>query len=401
MASPELSPRITAAIGAMAPFLRFMQTSTWSRRDPGDPGNCDFVVGNPHEMPLPGFVSALERHVPPRDESWFGYKTNEDEPRRIVANSLRAQRGLPFEPDDVFLTNGAFAALSVALAALVGTDDEVVFISPPWFFYESIIAAYGATPVRIRVDPRTFDLDLDAIAGALTPSTRAIIVNSPHNPTGRIYPPAASSALAEILTSASERFGRPIYLLSDEAYSRIVFDGRAFVSPTEAYPWSMILYTYGKTLLTPGQRIGYIALPPTMPGRPTLREGLFAAQLVTGFAFPNALLQHALAELDRLSIDVARLQRRRDRLVEALTGMGYAAHVPEGTFYVMVRTPDADDQAFCERLAADRVFVLPGSVVEMPGTFRLSLTANDAMVDRSLAGFAAAIRGVRGAAAAS
>jgi aspartate aminotransferase len=399
MTSPRLSPRITAAIGAMAPFLRFMQTSTWSRRDPDDPDTCDFVVGNPHEMPLPEFVAALERHVPPRDERWFAYKTNEDEPRRIVADALRTQRGLPFESDDVFLTNGAFAALSVALATLVGTDDEVVFISPPWFFYESIIAAYGATPVRVRVDPVTFDLDLDAIAAALTPRTRAIIVNSPHNPTGRIYGPDASSALAEILTAASARFRHPIYLLSDEAYSRIVFDGRRFVSPTAAYPWSMILYTYGKTLLTPGQRIGYIALPPALPDRPALREGLFAAQLVTGFAFPNALLQHALADLERLSIDVARLQRRRDRMVEALTGMGYEVHVPEGTFYVMVRTPEADDRAFCERLAAHRVFVLPGSVVEMPGTFRLSLTANDAMVERSLAGFAAAFRDVRGVAA--
>jgi aspartate aminotransferase len=180
-----------------------------------------------------------------------------------------------------------------------------------------------------------------------------------------------------------------------------VFDGRAFVSPTEAYPWSMILYTYGKTLLTPGQRIGYIALPPALPDRPTLRAGLFAAQLVTGFAFPNALLQHALADLDGLSIDVAQLQRRRDRLVEALLQMGYEARVPEGTFYVMVRTPDPDDGAFCERLAAHRVYVLPGSVVEMPGTFRLSLTANDAMVDRSLAGFAAAFRDAKGAAAAS
>jgi aspartate aminotransferase len=401
MTTSALSPRITAAIGAMAPFLRFMQDSTWSRRDPGDPAACDFVVGNPHEMPLPEFVAALERHVPPRDARWFAYKTNEDEPRRIVADALRTQRGVPFESDDVFLTNGAFAALSVALATLVGADDEVVFISPPWFFYASIIAAYGATPVRVRVDPVTFDLDLDAIAAALTPRTRAIIVNSPHNPTGRIYGPDVSSALAEILTAASERFGRPIYLLSDEAYSRIVFDGRRFVSPTEAYPWSMVLYTYGKTLLTPGQRIGYIALPPALPDRPVLREGLFAAQLVTGFAFPNALLQHALADLDRLSIDVAGLQRRRDRMVEALTGMGYEAHVPEGTFYVMVRTPEADDRAFCERLAAHRVFVLPGSVVEMPGTFRLSLTASDAMVDQSLAGFAAAFRDARGVAAAS
>ena len=387
MPDHAVSSRITHALGAMSPFLRFMQSSAWSRRDPNDPRTCDFVFGNPHEMPLPGVVRALQEHLTPRNASWFAYKTSEPEACSTVAASLRERLGMPFLAEDVFMTNGAFAALSVSLSTLLDPEDEVVFISPPWFFYESMIAAYGGAPVRVHIDPETFDLDLEAIAAAITPRTRAIIVNSPHNPTGKILSPETLERLAAILTDASQRFGRRIYLLSDEAYSRIVFDGRTFHSPTAYYPDSLLLYTYGKTLLTPGQRIGYIALPPAMTEREPLRDALLTAQLTTGFAFPNALLTHSLAELDALSIDIAALQRRRDRLVTALTDMGFDVTTPEGTFYLVARAPEADDRAFSDRLAEEGVYVLPGAVFEMPGHFRLSLTASDDMVERSLDAF--------------
>ncbi len=387
MPDHAVSSRITHALGAMSPFLRFMQSSAWSRRDPNDPRTCDFVFGNPHEMPLPGVVRALQEHLTPRNASWFAYKTSEPEACSTVAASLRERLGMPFLAEDVFMTNGAFAALSVSLSTLLDPEDEVVFISPPWFFYESMIAAYGGAPVRVHIDPETFDLDLEAIAAAITPRTRAIIVNSPHNPTGKILSPETLERLAAILTDASQRFGRRIYLLSDEAYSRIVFDGRTFHSPTAYYPDSLLLYTYGKTLLTPGQRIGYIALPPAMTEREPLRDALLTAQLTTGFAFPNALLTHSLAELDALSIDIAALQRRRDRLVTALTDMGFDVTTPEGTFYLVARAPEDDDRAFSDRLAEEGVYVLPGAVFEMPGHFRLSLTASDDMVERSLDAF--------------
>ncbi|MBA2665508.1 MAG: aminotransferase class I/II-fold pyridoxal phosphate-dependent enzyme [Trueperaceae bacterium] len=394
MAGHAVSERIMRVSSAMTPFLRFVGDSAWSRRDPRDPATCDYVFGNPHELPLPEYVRALQANLPPRDPNWFAYKLSEVEGRRVVTESLRRLRGLPFEEEDVFLTNGAFAALSVALATLVDDGDEVVFVSPPWFFYESMIVASGAAPVRVHVDPNTFDLDLGAIAAAITSRTRAIIVNSPHNPTGKIVPSETLEALATLLREAAERHGRRIYLLSDEAYSRILFDGRDFPSPTAYYDDTLLIYTYGKTLLTPGQRIGFIALPPAMRERPVLRDAILAAQLTTGFAFPNALLQHSLAEIDTMSIDIEALQRRRDHLVAALSGMGYEVTVPEGTFYLVVRSPLGDDMAFADVLAERGIYVLPGSVFEMPGHFRLSLTASDAMVERSLEGFERAVAGV-------
>lgn len=385
-----ISDRVAAVGQSTTSFMRFFTQSAYAEKR-GDPAICDFVFGNPHEMPLPEFVQTLGQWSVPQNKDWFAYKESEPESCAIIAATLRARYGLPFDPDDVCMTNGAFAAIAVSLATLVNTGDEVIFISPPWFFYEAIIAAYGATPVRVKIDPRTFDLDLDAIAAAITPRTRAIIVNSPHNPTGKIYPPETLQRLADLLSEASTRHGHPIYLLSDEAYIRIVFDGRVFHSATEFYPYTLLLYTYGKTLLTPGQRIGYIALPPTMPDRDQLRRALFGAQLVTGWAFPNALLQHALPDLERQSIDIAHLQRKRDRMVTALHDIGYETHAPEGTFYLVVRTPLADDLLFCDVLARHNIFVLPGSISELPGYFRISLTANDAMIEQALPGFAAAL----------
>jgi aspartate aminotransferase len=152
----------------------------------------------------------------------------------------------------------------------------------------------------------------------------------------------------------------------------------------------VIAYSYGKTLLAPGMRIGYLTVPPTMPDREAFREAVFVAQFATGYAFPNALLQHAIEELEVLSIDVAAMQRRRDRLVGALREIGYETTMPEGTFYVMARAPIADDVAFTELLAKHRVLVLPGTIVEVPGWFRISLTATDERDERGIPGFAAA-----------
>ena len=175
---------------------------------------------------------------------------------------------------------------------------------------------------RVKCDPHTYDLDLKAIEAALSPRTRAIIVNSPNNPTGRIYPEPALKALAELLAQTSQNNGRPIYILSDELYNRIVFDGRTFYSPAAYYPYTLLIYTYGKTLLAPGQRIGYIALPPSMPDRELVNGSIFVSQLTGGWLFPNALLQHALPDLEELSIDIPHLQARRDRVVGSLREMG-------------------------------------------------------------------------------
>jgi len=394
MTDQMISQNMGRILEILRPVTSFLFDPVFEKRT-SDPLACDFALGNPQEMPLPGFVDALQRSIVPQNKDWFAYKDNEPESRAAVAESLRAWRGVSYEPDDIFLTNGAFAGLTVALRVLINPGDEVIFISPPWFFYEALIASFGGVPVRVSIEPQTFDLDIGAIEAAITPRTRAIIVNSPNNPTGKIYPADTLQGLAQILTDAREMTRQPITVISDESYSRIVFDGRKFVSPTSLYPHAFLIYTYGKTLLTPGQRIGWIALPPEMPDREPLRMAITMAQFMTGFAFPNALLQHALPDLDRLSIDISHLQRKRDRMVSALQQMGYQVHPPEGTFYLLPKSPTQDDLGFAKILAQHHIHVLPGVIAEMPGYFRISLTASDEMIERSLPGFAAAIEQVR------
>jgi aspartate aminotransferase len=358
----------------------------------GDPAICDFVYGNPHEMPLTGIVEAIQRHAVPESKEWFAYTTKIPAAVRTIAESLRSRVGLPFESDDIYLAPGTFAAISIALRATVDPGDEVIFISPPWFFYESMIAVTGATPVRVTLRGPDFRLDAALVEAAITAKTRAIIVNTPQNPTGHIYSRDELSALGATLTRASERNGRSILLLSDESYNRILFDGREFVSPAVAYPHTLVLYTYGKQLLAPGERLGYIAISPSIGTRSDLRHAMLFSQIVGGWQFPNTTLQRAVADLETLSIDVTALERRRDRMSEALSTLGYEATKPEATFYMMVRSPIPDDNAFTSLLARHNVFVGPGHIFELPGYFRISLTANDDMVSRSFAGFAAALK---------
>ena len=249
------SPReLGALIGAIGPFIRWA-TSPQIERRIGDPNASDFIFGNPHDLALPEYVEALTRGTVPRDPTHFAYKMNEAGATSVVAGSLRERFGIPFETDDVFMTNGNFAGLSIALRAVCDPEDEVIFVSPPWFFYEVLILACPAVPVRVLADRNTWDLDLDAIERAITPRTRAIIVNSPNNPTGRIYPPETLDGLARILATASDRNERPVYVLSDEAYNRIVFDDRPFPTPLAHYARSFLVYTYGKTHLAPGSRL--------------------------------------------------------------------------------------------------------------------------------------------------
>jgi aspartate aminotransferase len=276
------------------------------------------------------------------------------------------------------------------MRTLVDPGDEVIFLSPPWFFYEQLILASGGEPVRVKLEPPAFDLAVDGIAAAIGSRTRAVIVNSPHNPSGRIYGADDLQRLADVLADASGRIGHPIWIISDEPYNRIVFDGREYTSPSQLYPHTIITYSYGKTLLAPGQRIGYLTVPPTLPERAEIRDEIVLQQFAGGYLFPNALLQHSLAELEKLSIDVGALERRRDRLVPALRDIGYDCTLPEGTFYCMARSPIPDDLAFADILAHHRVLVLPGTVVEVPGWFRISLTANDQMVEDAIPRFAAA-----------
>lgn len=391
--SSQTVSRRASAIQTTEPvrlLLGFLQAIDYYRGRE-EPGVLDFTFGDPREMPPAAYVATLRDALTPHGEDWFAYKMYEPAAQEAAAASLAALTGLSFTPEDILLTTGGFAALSVGMKVVADPGEEAIFSLPPWFAYEALLVEAGLAPVKVRIDAETLELDVDAIAAAITPRTRIVIVNSPNNPTGRVYAPETLERLAAVLEEASARNGRRIFILSDEPYNRIVFSGDRHRTPAEFYPHTLIAYSYGKTLLAPGQRIGYLALPPALPGREALREAARGVQVASGYLFPNAVMQYALPELEKQSIDIAQLERRRDMMVAALREMGYRVHRPEGTFYLFPRSPIPDDEAFVRLLAEQGILVMPGTIFETPGFFRICLTASDDMCARALPGFAAAI----------
>ncbi|GAB2837984.1 aminotransferase class I/II-fold pyridoxal phosphate-dependent enzyme [Microbacterium insulae] len=372
--------RAKAAVDVVTAFFAKVQAAA------DDPDALDFTFGNPHEFALPGLVEAIRNQVEPRTVDWYAYRTSEADAQQTIAAGLRTELGLPFAPEDIAMTQGAFGAISLALALLTDAGDEVVIPVPGWFCYEPMLYAADLVPVRAPLAADTFDLDLGAIAAAITPRTRVVIVNSPANPTGRVYPASTWRELADLLERASAEHGRRIWLLSDEPYRRIRFDGVEFASPAAVYPWTLIDYSYGKVLLAPGQRLGYLALSPLIPAeeRDVLREALFPLGLAIGWGFPDAVMQYAAPALESVSIDMVELARKRDRLFGALAGAGVELTRPEGTFYLWGRAPGGDGQAFCEALAERGVHFMPGTLFDRPEHFRVSLTATMQTIDRAL-----------------
>jgi aspartate aminotransferase len=383
-----LADNLDAVRASFGPVASFFNDSRWRSRL-GQPGVCDFAFGNPQEMPLPGFVNALRRNVEPQSKEWYGYKGNEAFAREIVASSLRTTTGVPFEPEDVALTNGGFGAIELMMKLLANPGEEIIYSVPSWFCYAPMAHLHGLKPVAVPMT-RSFQLDVHALLGAVNERTRILVVNSPHNPSGSI---ASAEELAELgarLEHINQRRRRPVWLLSDEAYREIVYSDGRFEPPLRHVRRSAICYSYGKRLLTPGQRVGYFAVSPTAPERQAVRDAVFLAQMGTGWNFPSALMQYALPDLEKLVIDVPALERRRDHLCKGLEAAGYQVTRPKGAFYVLVRTPGSED-AFLEWLSARDVFVMPGSLCGIPNHVRLSLTSSDRMVEWALPRFREAI----------
>ncbi|MGX5769373.1 aminotransferase class I/II-fold pyridoxal phosphate-dependent enzyme [Microbacterium trichothecenolyticum] len=380
MAMSTRATAAKAAVDVVATYFSRMQVVA------SDPDALVFAFGNPHEMALPGLPAAIRAHAEPRSVDWYAYKSSERSAQEVVAGALSGELGLDFEPDDIAMTQGAFGAMSLAFALLADAGDEVVIPVPGWFCYPPMLRAADLVPVGVELAPVTFDLDVDAIARAITPRTRIVVVNSPANPTGRVYPPSTWEALAAALEEASRAHGRRIWLMSDEPYRRIRFDGVEFTSPAAFYPWTVIDYSYGKVLLAPGARLGYLALSPLIPipERQELRAALFPLGLAIGWGFPDAVMQYSLPELETLSIDMAELTRKRDRMYGALTDAGYELTRPEGTFYLWGKAPGGDAEAFCAALEDRGVYVMPGSLFDQPHQFRISLTATMTMIDRAI-----------------
>jgi len=352
----------------------------------------DFTLGNPEIEPPAAVLAAARRVLDSKDPHLHAYMPNAGHlrVREAVARRLGAATGLPYTANHVIMTVGAGAALNTVLKALLDPGDEVITVAPYFVEYVYYAENHGG---RLVVVPPKADLtpDVARIAAAITPKTRAILVNSPNNPSGVIYPASTFVELEAVLARAP----RPIVLISDEPYKALVFDD---VVPPEVPPLvtrAIVATSWSKSLAIPGERIGYLAFSPRLPEAAELFEACTFTNRVLGFVNAPALWQWVVAEVGDLVIDVGPYREKRDLMYEGLTRIGYRCVKPQGAFYVFPRTPIDDDVAFVRLLADEGVLTVPGSGFGMPGHIRISLTVERETVVHALPGFERAFRRAR------
>lgn len=345
----------------------------------------DLSIGNPNVEPPAEFQRVLEEVVCDRTPGMHGYMQNAGYPeaRNAVAAYLSKDQGVELTGDHVVMTVGAGGALNVIFRTIIDPGEEVIVSRPYFVEYGNYLGNHLG--VLVPVDPAPdFDLDLTAIESAIRPATRAVLINSPNNPTGRIYPAATLAALGDLLRRKSREMGRTIYLISDEPYRRIVFDGHRVPPVLAAYEHTLIASSYSKELSLAGERIGYVAANPAIPDIETVMPCLILANRVLGFINAPALMQRVVARLQGVEVDVTLYRENRDRLYDALTAAGYDVIKPEGTFYMFVRSPLEDDLAFTRELLERLVLVTPGTGFGYPGYFRIAFCVERRIVEGAL-----------------
>ena len=264
------------------------------------------------------------------------------ETRQAIADALANETGLPYGAQHVMMTVGAAGALNVVMHALCDPGDEVIIFAPYFAEYLFYVGNHGATPVVIGCDA-DFTPDLDELGAKLTARTKLVVLNSPNNPSGAIYPRSFVAALAELLRSKSAETGAEIYLVSDEPYRRIIFDGHAYPFPQHEYERTITVTSHAKDLALPGERIGYLALHPDIENASELMDAFVFCNRVLGFVNAPALMQHLVRGIQHVTVDVSGYQAKRDYLYNVLTSAGYRVRNPEGAFYMFPESPVPDE----------------------------------------------------------
>jgi aspartate aminotransferase len=348
----------------------------------------DFSLGNPNIDPPESVKTRLRELVVADAPGLHMYMPNAGYPetRAAVAAAVGASRGVALTADQIVMTCGAGGALNVILKTILDPGDEVIMPAP--FFVEYRFYADNAGGVSKVVPTREdFSLDLDAIREAITEETKAVLINSPNNPTGKIFDKGSIRGLAELLTEKGKELGREIYLISDEPYSEIVYDGVELPSILKAYPHSFVASSYSKSLSLPGERIGYIAVNPAMAGREDVMGGLTLCNRILGFVNAPSLMQRAVEGLRGVKVDVQAYRKKRDLLCDGLASVGYQVKKPEGAFYLFLPTPIKDDVLFADALRKRRILTVPGSGFCGPGHIRIAYCVDDATILGAIDGF--------------
>lgn len=350
----------------------------------------DFSLGNPNVPAPDGVKEAAERLLAMPDNTVLhGYTSaqGDAEVRKAVADNINARFGAGVSPDLIYMTCGAAASLTITLNALYEDGDEFILLAPFFPEYSVFVKAAGGTPVVVPFDEKTFAPDLSALEKAVTPRTKGVIVNSPNNPSGTVYTRKTLDGIVSLLERKSAEYGRKIVLIADEPYRELVYDDIEVPYLPNLYPDTVVCYSYSKSLSLPGERIGYIAISPRMTEKENAYAAVCGAGRALGYVCAPSMFQRVAAACVNERPDITAYRRNRDLIYSALTEMGYDCVHPDGAFYLFVRSPEPDANAFSERAKTFGLLIVPGDTFGAPGYVRISYCVGRDMIERSLPAF--------------
>lgn len=350
----------------------------------------DFSLGNPN-VPAPQAVeNSILNLVTTEDAAVLhGYTSAQGDAavRNQIAAAINKAHGTHFNGDNLYMTVGAAASLCVCFKALAEEGDEFITFAPYFPEYKVFVEGTGAKLLVVPADIESFQINFEAFEELLSPKTKAIIVNSPNNPSGVVYSEETILKLTKLLKEKSEEYGHPIYLISDEPYREIVFDGVKVPYLTKYYDNTFVCYSYSKSLSLPGERIGYVVVPDEMEDSKLAYAAICGAGRVLGYVCAPALFQRVAAACAGKTSDISIYKKNRDLLYNSLTEMGYTCVKPEGAFYLFPRSLEPDANAFCEKAKQFNLLLVPGDDFACPGHVRIAYCVQTEMIERSLEAF--------------
>jgi aspartate aminotransferase len=392
----SIAKKIKSSISQSSMIRKMFEEGILLKKKYGADKVYDFSLGNPNVEHPDEFKRELINLAAEIIPMKHGYTPNAGyhDTRQAIAGKLSRATGIKMSADHIVMSCGAGGALNVILKALLDPADEVIILKPFFVEYPFYIENYGGI-VKYAMTKADFSLDIPAISKAVNRKTKAIIINSPNNPTGKVYSKKNIADLARLLKEKGRAYKKAIYLISDEPYAEIVFDSVALPSVLKAYSNSLIAYSYSKTLSLPGERIGYISINPKIHEAGDLINALILCTRIMGFVNAPALMQRIVAKLQHVAVDVKVYQKKRDLLCDGLAKAGYKFKKPQGAFYLFVQSPIPDDVSFVKMLLRKNILVVPGSGFGGPGYFRIAYCVDDATIVNSMEGFGEAINDTR------
>ena len=381
----------------------FMENSSWIRKmfeegirlkkEFGEENVFDLSLGNPVIEPPQKVQDALVQAAKDTSPGLHRYMPNAGfhDVREAISKTLSEECKVALSANDLVMVCGAAGGLNITLKTLLDSEDEVLIFAPYFVEYLFYADNHGGKAVSVKTHD-DFTLNFDSLKNALNEKTKAVIINSPNNPTGVVYSREELKQLAKILKKHSDKSGRPVYLISDDPYKKITFDGVEAPNILELYENSIYITSHSKDIALPGERIGFVAVHPKCEDADNLMAGLIFSNRVLGFVNAPALIQRVLKNVQGVTVNVEQYRKKRDFLYAELVRIGYEVVKPQGAFYFFPKSPIEDEVEFVNKLAEKKVLVVPGRGFGCPGYFRISYCLPDSVIEGSILGFESAFQ---------